>query len=228
MERLEEEDRRPWPPTLLTRAKAPHLTLSSFLNCTINVGSKCIHVNIASMYICCARRHQHEHTKGPSQSSQCTQQEKLIDFPSTPALPLPPCPPLLRHAAESACVHREPRAPPPGGVLGFRRREPRGQNTVCAVPGPLSGAARPEAQTGPCSSSSSPFIPPTPATGLFRRGCGGRAQGLGASRRPSDFKDIGGHFWCCQKPHNSFYGCHRPSCPPHTKASLGLVTLEVC
>lgn len=127
-------------------------------------------MNIASMYICCARRHQHEHTKGPSQSSQCTQQEKLIDFPSTPALPLPPCPPLLRHAAESACVHREPRAPPPAGFEGFVDESP-GVKTLCAqFRDPSPGLRDPKHRRAPVPPQALlSFPPPHPATGLFRR-----------------------------------------------------------
>lgn len=69
--------------------------------------------------------------------------------------------------------------------------EPRGRNTVCAVPGPPDLTVQPKHSRASVPSSSTPFIwlpPPSPAKGLSCWGCGGRTRvGRGW---PSDFKDI--------------------------------------
>lgn len=100
------------------------------------------------------------------------------------------CPLLLRHTTESVCVlgPSGPASVSRGG--GGHWGEPGGQNTVCAVPGPLSDHAA-RVQRSHCSSWSSPFIPPREQDSYARVQWQGSGVGSGW---PFDFKDIDRHF----------------------------------
>lgn len=104
----------------------------------------------------------------------------------------PPCLPRLRQTVKRACLYVDPKGPASisGGVEVVEKSP--GVRTVCAqFRDPFLTAA--QAQMSYCSSSSSPFIPPT-ATGCLRWGCSGVGRGW-----LSDFNDIDRHFLYCQK-----------------------------
>lgn len=124
----------------------------------------------------------------------------------------PSCPPLLRQTAKRACLYGDPKGPASiSGGGGGRWGEPRGQNSMCAVPGPLSGCN--PGTDEPLFLLKLSFHSPT-AMGCLRWGCSGVGRGW-----LSDFNDIDGHFSIVKKPHNSFDNLYRAIGSPPSQVS---------
>lgn len=145
--------------------------------------------------------------------------EWITSWTSSPSF-LSPTPPPSVTASQSweNDVYQDPEAHKSisGGGVG-RWGEPRGQNTVCAVPGPLHDYVA-RAQTNHCSSSSFPFIHPPSNAALVP----GRAMGW-----PSDFKDIDRHSSIVKSLIIHLTSCAGHPAPP-CMPSPELMALEVC